>query len=395
MNYILFDDSNRENLLPFTFTRPVAEIRVGVMTIREKWEHYLNSSVSFLAEEYLAEKYPMAKAKDNILIAGSICPNPALVEAIVRLKPGETLVSGDVMIASYVSENELDGVEENDAEQIEIVADMPFNRLNNTWDIFGLNDAEIRADFELLTKGKKSASLSASNVLIGDQIFVEEGVSVEGVTLNSKTGPIYLAKNSEIMEGSNIRGPFALGESAVVKLGTKIYGATTVGKFSKVGGELNNVVVFGYSNKAHDGFFGNSVIGEWCNIGADSNTSNLKNTYDEVRLWSYPSQTFVNTGLQFCGTMVGDHVKCGINSMFNTGSVIGCGANIFGAGFQRNFIASFSWGGPSGMTTYKIEKAIDVAKRIFDRRGLSFTEVDAQILTSVYELTHNNRKLRF
>ncbi len=395
MNYILFDDSNRENLLPFTFIRPVAEIRVGILTIREKWEQYLNCTVSFLAEEYLAEKYPMTKAKDNILIAGSICPNPELVAAISQLKPGETLVSGDVMIASYVSENELDGIEENDAPQVEIIANMPFNRLNNTWDIFELNDAEIRADFDLITKGRKSATLSNSNILIGDQIFVEEGVSVEGATLNSKTGPIYLGKNSEIMEGSNIRGPFALGEGAVIKLGAKIYGATTVGKFSKAGGELNNVVMFGYSNKGHDGFFGNTVIGEWCNIGADSNTSNLKNTYDEVRLWNYPSQTFISTGLQFCGTMMGDHVKCGINTMFNTGTVIGCGANIFGAGFQRNFIASFSWGGPSGMTTYKIDKAIDVAKRIFERRGINFTPIDGQILTSVYELTHNNRKLRF
>jgi UDP-N-acetylglucosamine diphosphorylase/glucosamine-1-phosphate N-acetyltransferase len=396
MNYILFDDSNRENLLPFTFTRPIAEIRVGILTIKEKWEHYLKSKVSFLAEEYLSEKYPMAKAKDNILIAGSICPNPALVEAIIKLKPGETLISEDTMIASYVSENELDGIEDiEETAQVEIVASMPYNRLNNTWDIFMLNDAELRADFELLTKGRKSAPLSNSNIVIGDDIFVEEGVVVEAATLNSKTGPIYLAKNSEIMEGAHIRGPFALCDNAVVKMSAKIYGATTIGPYSKVAGELSNVVFFGYSNKAHDGFFGSSVIGEWCNIGADSNTSNLKNTYDEVRLWNYPAQTFVNTGLQFCGTIMGDHVKCGINSMFNTGTVIGCGANVFGAGFQRNFIASFSWGGPSGMSTYKIEKAIDVAKRIHERRGLQFTSVDEQILTSVYELTHNNRKLRF
>lgn len=396
MNYILFDDSNRENLLPFTFTRPIAEIRVGILTIKEKWEHYLKSKVSFLAEEYLSDKYPMTKAKDNILIAGSICPNPALVEAIIKLKPGETLISEDTMIASYVSENELDGVEDiEETAQVEIVASMPYNRVNNTWDIFMLNDAELRADFELLTKGRKSAPLSNTNIVIGDDIFVEEGVVVEAATLNSKTGPIYLAKNSEIMEGAHIRGPFALCENAIVKMSAKIYGATTIGPFSKVAGELSNVVFFGYSNKAHDGFFGSSVIGEWCNIGADSNTSNLKNTYDEVRLWNYPAQTFVNTGLQFCGTIMGDHVKCGINSMFNTGTVIGCGANVFGAGFQRNFIASFSWGGPSGMSTYKIEKAIDVAKRIHERRGLQFTTIDEQILTSVYELTHNNRKLRF
>ena len=396
MNFILFDDSNRENLLPFTFIRPIAEIRVGIMTISQKWEYYLNSKVSFLAEEYLSDKYPMAKAKDNILIAGSICPNQALVDAIVALKPGETLTSGDVMIASYVSEDELDGVESiEEIPQTEIEVSVPFNRLYNTWDIFLLNDAELRADYELLTKGKTSAKLSSSNMVIGNDLFVEEGVSIEGVTLNTKTGPIYIGKDVEIMEGSNIRGPFAILEGSQVKMGAKIYGATTVGPFSKVGGELNNVVVFGYSNKAHEGFFGNSVIGEWCNIGADSNTSNLKNTYDEVRLWNYPSQTFINTGQQFCGTMMGDHVKCGINVMFNTGTVIGCGANIFGAGYQRNFIASFSWGGTNGMSTYKIEKAIDVARRIFERRGLKFTKTDEEILNSVYELTHNNRKLRF
>jgi UDP-N-acetylglucosamine diphosphorylase/glucosamine-1-phosphate N-acetyltransferase len=396
MNYILFDDSNRENLLPFTFVRPIADIRVGIFTIKEKWEYYLKSKVSYLAEEYLSEKYPMTKAKDNILIAGSICPNQALVDAIKKLKPGETLISDDTMIASYVSEDELDGIESADeAAQVEVVATMPFNRLNNTWDIFLLNDGELRADFEILTKGKKSATLSNSNIIIGDNIFVEEGVVAEGATFNSKSGPIYLGKNSEIMEGSNIRGPFAICESSQVKMGAKIYGATTIGPFSKVGGELNNVVVFGYTNKAHDGFFGNSVIGEWCNIGADSNTSNLKNTYDEVRLWNYPSQTFINTGQQFCGTIMGDHVKCGINTMFNTGTVIGCGANIFGAGYQRNFIASFSWGGPNGMSTYKIEKAIAVAQRIFERREMIFTETDKDILNSVYELTHNNRKLHF
>lgn len=396
MNYILFDDSNRENLLPLTFTRPIAEIRVGILTIREKWEYYLKSAVSFLSEDYLSEKFPMVKAKENILIAGSICPNQDLVDAIIKLQSGETLISGDTMIASYVSEDELNGVENlEEASQVEILATMPFNRISYAWDVFGLNDAEIRADFLILTQGRKSAEISKTNLVIGNDIFVEEGTTIEGATLNSNLGPIYIGKDSEIMEGSNIRGPFAICNNSEVKMGAKIYGATTVGPYSKVGGELNNVVILGYSNKAHDGFFGNSVIGEWCNVGADSNTSNLKNTYDEVRLWNYASQTFIGTGLQFCGTIMGDHVKCGINSMFNTGTVIGCGANIFGAGFQRNFIASFSWGGPSGMSTYKIEKAIEVAKRIYQRRGLDFTKKDQEVLTSVYELTHNNRKLRF
>ncbi len=396
MNYILFDDSNRNNLLPFTFTRPIADIRIGILTIRQKWENYLNSKTSSLTEDYLSGKFPIVKADNNILIAGSICPNTALAEQIKTLKPGESLIQGDILIAYYVTGNELDGIDDtSNIQQVEIETNVVFNRICNTWDIFSMNDSELRADYKLLTEGKKSQQLSKTNILIGDEIFIEEGAIIEGATINSKTGPVYISKDSEIMEGSLIRGPFYLGEGSQVKMGAKIYGATTVGPFSKVGGELNNVVIFGYSNKAHEGFFGNSVIGEWCNIGADTNTSNLKNTYDEVRLWNYPSQTFVGTGLQFCGTIMGDHVKCGINVMFNSGTVIGCGANIFGAGYQRNFIASYSWGGTAGMTTYNIEKAINVAKIIFERRNVEFKETDANILNSIYSLTHNNRKIRF
>lgn len=407
MNYILFDDNSRGNLLPFTFTRPIADIRVGILTIREKWEHFLNTKTSTLTEPYLADKYVMVKEDFNTLINASIIPTTELVEKIKSLKPNQSLISGEILIAYQISGDEIsdsemiaeDVVDELDSSVGEEIVhfDLPITKLYNTWDIFVYNDEQIKADFKFLTKGKKSQTLSKTNTLIGDesQLFIESGAIIEGAILNVSNGPIYVGADSEIMEGSLIRGSFALGKCAQIKMGAKIYGGTTVGPYSKVGGELNNVVIFGYSNKAHEGFFGNSVIGEWCNIGADSNTSNLKNTYDNVRLWNYTSQTFINTNLQFCGTIMGDHSKCGINTMFNTGTVIGVCANIFGSGYQRNFIPSYSWGGTAGLATYSSNKAIDVARRVWERRGIEFTENDKKILDAVFQNTHQNRKLRF
>jgi UDP-N-acetylglucosamine diphosphorylase/glucosamine-1-phosphate N-acetyltransferase len=266
-------------------------------------------------------------------------------------------------------------------------------RIENTWDIFSKNDAAIREDFELITEGRHSQSIPKSvNVISPENIFIEEGAKLEFVTLNASTGPIYIGKNAEIMEGSVIRGPFALCESGRVKLATKVYGATTVGPHSVIGGEVNNSVLFGYSNKGHDGFLGNSVLGEWCNIGADSNNSNLKNNYEEVRLWSYETEGFAKTGLQFCGLMMGDHSKCGINTMFNTGTVVGVSTNIFGSGFPRNFVPSFSWGGSAGFTTYLTSKAFQTAKIVMARRNVEFSEQDAKILEHVFEETKKYRK---
>ncbi len=407
MNYILFDDNSRGNLLPFTFIRPIADIRVGIITIREKWEYFLQNSTSTLTEPYLSDKFPMIKEDENTLINASIIPTEELVKKINSLKPNQSLISGETIIAYQISGNDIvdseflneDMEEDSDSSVSEEILyyNEPITKLQNSWDIFHFNDEQIKADFQLLVKGKKSQPLSKTNTLIGDlsQIFIEQGAVIEGAMLNVTNGPIYIGQDAEVMEGALIRGSFALGKNAQVKMGAKIYGGTTVGPYSKVGGELNNVVIFGYSNKAHDGFFGNSVIGEWCNIGADSNTSNLKNTYDNVRLWNYPSQTFINTNLQFCGTMMGDHSKCGINTMYNTGTVIGVCANIFGSGYQRNFIPSYSWGGTSGLATYSSNKAIDVARRVWERRGLDFTEKDKKILDAVFQNTHQNRKLRF
>jgi len=390
MNYILFDGTVRNALLPFTFTRPVADIRIGILTIREKWEKYLGYTTTTLTEEYLSEKYPMVELEDNIMINASFLPNDILSEMVKSLEKNQAIFKADEVVAFYTNDTQ----EEIDFEAYEIIE---FNEdcltVENTWDIFAKNDVALREDFELITEDRKSQPIPKSiNVIAPENIFIEEGAKLEFVTLNASTGPIYIGKNAEIMEGSVIRGPFALCESGRVKLASKVYGATTVGPHSVIGGEVNNSVLMGYSNKGHDGFLGNSVLGEWCNIGADSNNSNLKNNYEEVKLWSYESENFAKTGLQFCGLMMGDHSKCGINTMFNTGTVVGVSANIFGAGFPRNFVPSFSWGGASGFTTYLTSKAFQTAKIVMARRNIEFTEEDAKILEHVFEETKKFRK---
>ena len=389
MNYILFDGTVRNALLPFTFTRPVADIRIGILTLREKWENYLGSTTTTVTEEYLMEKFPMVEMEENVMINASFLPNATLVEWIQNLNPKQAIVFEDEIVAFYSQDTQ----EEVDFDQYELLSfESELIRIANTWDIFAKNDRAIRDDFELLTADRTSQPIPKSvNVIAPENIFIEEGAQLEFVTLNASTGPIYIGKNSEIMEGSVIRGPFALCESGRVKLATKVYGATTVGPHSVIGGEVNNSVLFGYSNKGHDGFLGNSVLGEWCNIGADSNNSNLKNNYEEVRLWSYETEGFAKTGLQFCGLMMGDHSKCGINTMFNTGTVVGVSANIFGAGFPRNFVPSFSWGGAAGFSTYLTQKAFQTAKIVMARRNVEFTEQDAAILTHVFEETKKFR----
>ena len=390
MNYILFDGTVRNALLPFTFTRPVADIRVGILTIREKWEKYLGTTTTTLTEEYLMEKYPMVEMEQNVMINASFLPNPILIEMVQNLESNQAIILGDEIIAFYTNDMQ-EEVDFDDYDVVDYEGDVL--RIENTWDIFAKNDAALREDFDLLTEDRTSQPIPKSvNVIASENIFIEEGAKLEFVTLNASTGPIYIGKNAEIMEGSVIRGPFALCESGRVKLASKVYGATTVGPHSVIGGEVSNSVLFGYSNKGHDGFLGNSVLGEWCNIGADSNNSNLKNNYEEVRLWSYETAGFARTGLQFCGLMMGDHSKCGINTMFNTGTVVGVSTNIFGAGFPRNFVPSFSWGGASGFTTYLTSKAFQTAKIVMARRNVAFLEEDAKILEHVFEETKKYRK---
>ncbi|MDV6167973.1 GlmU family protein [Flavobacterium sp. DG1-102-2] len=390
MNYILFDGTVRNALLPFTYTRPVADIRVGILTIREKWEKYLGYTTTTLTEEYLSEKFPMIEMEQNVMINASFLPNEVLAEMVIALEVNQAIFQGEDVIAFYTEDSQ----EEVDFDTYEII-DFTEEclKIEHPWDIFKKNDAAIREDFELLTEGRTSQPIPSSvNVIAAENIFIEEGAKLEFVTLNASTGPIYIGRNSEIMENSVIRGPFALCEEAQVKLATKVYGATTVGPHSRIGGEVSNSVLFGYSNKGHDGFLGNSVLGEWCNLGADTNNSNLKNNYEEVKLWSYEKEGFVKTGLQFCGLMMGDHSKSGINTMFNTGTVVGVSANIFGSGFPRNYVPSFSWGGASGFTTYVTKKAFDTAKIVMSRRDVEFTDEDAAIMEHIFEESKKWRK---
>ncbi len=389
MNYILFDGTVRNALLPFTYTRPVADIRIGILTIREKWEKYLGFTTTTLTEEYLEEKYPMVELEENILINASFLPNPKLVDTIKRLQKNEAIVQDDEIIAFFAT----DVQEETDFDaytKIEFTDSII--QVKNTWHIFSKNEEAIKADFELLTDGRKSEPIPDTVNCIGkNHIFLEEGVDISFATLNASKGPIYIGKNTTIMEGTLVRGPFALCEDSTIKLGAKIYGGTTVGPHCKVGGEISNSVIFGYSNKGHDGFLGNSVLGEWCNLGADTNNSNLKNNYAEVRLWSYETEGFAKTGLQFCGLMMGDHSKCGINTMFNTGTVVGVSANIYGGGFPRNFVPSFAWGGSAGFMTYKINKVNEVATAVMKRRDIIYDEKEQRILKHIFEITEKYR----
>ena len=385
MNYILFDGTVRDALLPFTFTRPVADIRMGILTIREKWEHYLGSTTTTVTQEYLQEKFPMVEMEENVMINASFLPNEFLVEMISGLKENQAIFLEDEVVAFFTTDSQ----EQVDFDEYEILeCNSGSMRLQHTWDIFSKNGQAIEADFALLTDGRASQPIPKNvNVIAPENIFIEEGAVLNFVTLNASLGPIYIGKDALLMEGTLIRGPFAICNNARTKMAAKIYSATTIGPYSVVGGEINNCVLFGYSNKGHDGFLGNAVLGEWCNIGADSNNSNLKNNYEDVKLWSYETEKFENTGLQFCGLMMGDHSKCGINTMFNTGTVIGVSSNIFGSGFPRNFIPSFSWGGASGFTTYITKKAFDTAKLVMQRRDIEFDDVESRILEHVFEQT--------
>lgn len=394
MNIILFDDKRWQHLLPLTFTKPVAGIRVGIDTIAEKWNSSVNGTYSFLAEPYLQGKFPVRYGDDNLYIYGGLIPDAQIIAAITSLKTNDVLISGEEILAVRSGERYFSGMSLN--EHAAGLNKMHYKGscicISRPYHIFQHNDAVLRADFARLTAGKKSTAIPAGNTIIGDNIFIEEGAVIHASIINTTTGPVYIGKDAEIMEGSMIRGPFALGEHSVVKMGAKIYGATTIGPWCKVGGEINNSVFMAYSNKAHDGFVGNSVIGEWCNLGADSNCSNLKNTYAEVKLWDYSLQKFASTGLQFCGLIMGDHSKCGINTMFNTGTVVGVHANIFGDGFPRNFIPSFSWGGAAGFVTYKLKDALTTTKTVMSRRELNLSSEDIKILTTIYELSEKYRK---
>jgi len=395
-NIILFDNEAREQLLPLTFTRPVGELRVGILTIREKWEKSLDGKVSFLTQDYLTKKYPIHIEAENFIIDGSVIPTPELAKLVDQLDLNEALMDGDDFIAAKVTETQIAHLMNNEAIDALVGVDIegtPFLKVRRTWDLFRYNKTAIQLDFVALTKNRKSAPISATNTVINPhQVFLEEGAKVECSILNATDGPIYIGKDAEIMEGCMIRGAFTLGDNATLKMGAKIYGPTTIGPYSKFGGEIKNSVVLGYSNKAHDGYLGNSIIGEWCNLGANTNNSNMKNNYSTVKVWDYETNEYQNSGQQFCGLVMGDHTKTGINTMFNTGTVTGVFTNIFGAGFPDKFLPSFSWGGVDSSVTYRLEKALDVAEKVYKRRNISFTQVEKELIKAIFEQTTKYRK---
>ncbi len=395
-NIILFDvPSVRQNLLPLSYTRPVADFMVGATTIRQKWEAFLPGRYSYLTAGYLAEKFPMTEAPLSVFVASNVIPDAGLAAAVAALGEGEALAAHDAK-----GERVLVAVKDSRAGLEEIIDTVPesatmyegkVDTISWLYDVFMGNGRRIEDDFERMTSGREGQSIPRSNTVIGDPelIFIESGAVVEGVVLNALHGPIYVGRDVEIMEGSCLRGPIALCEHATVNMGTRIYPGTTIGPWCKVGGELNNVVMFGYSNKAHDGFLGNAVVGEWCNLGAGCVASNLKNDYTEIKLWNYPAHRFLRTGLQFCGLIMADHSKAGINTMFNTATVVGVGVNIHGSGFPRNFIASFSEGGAQGFNDQPMEKFFSTASRMMARRGKALSEADARIFEDIRRQAEN------
>lgn len=387
MTINLFDDACWASLRPLTFTRPVADLRIGILTIAEKWGKYLNADFGFYTQDYLSIKFA-PKPNADLFINGSVCPDEALLNAISNLKAGEALYKKDVVVAYIADQHDLEAVKL--LKKIEYPED--FVQVVYPENIFGHNPVEIRKDFKLLTEGRTSANISSTNQLLGEDIFLEEGAKIECSVLNSGYGPIYIGKNAEVWEGSLIRGSFALCENSSVKMGAKIYSGTTIGPNSRAGGEINNSVIWGNSAKGHEGYLGNSVMGEWCNIGADTNNSNLKNNYAEVKLYDYESRKMRNTNLQFCGLIMADHAKCGINTMFNTGTVVGVSANVFGGGLPPNHIPDFSWGGGNSFEAYRLDKMLETTEKVFARKNLSLKEVEKNIIAKVFELTESYRR---
>ena len=392
-NLILFDSEARKHLLPLSATRPMADMRIGAFTIREKWEHALQGTVSYMTKDYLSERFPIRIGFKNHLINAGLLPTPSLCEKIMSLQLNEALIKDDELIAACLSEAQIEQLVSNadveELEALEMPNDIELKQVRQLWDLLKWNDSELTKDIEILCHNKKSVTISNTNTIIGSgKVFLSPGASMEACTVNTTKGPVYIAEGVEVMEGCLLRGPLYVGPNSIVKMGAKIYGPTAIGPGCRVGGEITRSIFFGNSNKAHEGYLGDSVLGEWCNIGADSNNSNLKNNYSEVKLWDYSVERFVPTGMQFCGMFMGDHAKCGINTMFNTGTVVGVFANVFGAGYQRNFIPDFSWGGPdSAHRTYKLAEAVATASTVVKRRNLQFGREDEKILEAVFEKT--------
>lgn len=397
-NIVLFDlPGVHDQLLPLSYTRPVADFVLGTSTLREKWEEMMPGDYSYFTAPYLSEKYPMKEAGDTLFIASNIVASPELAAALGTLPADAALTArnteGDeVLVAFRGTPGAFRGIIGREGVEMNVMQfDSRVTEVRRLTDIFRLNGRQIEDDFQRLCPHREGQPIHRSNIVIGspELIFIESGAVVEGVVLNASHGPIYIGRDVEVMEGSCLRGPIALLEHATVNMGTKIYPGTTIGPWCKVGGELNNVVMFGYSNKAHDGFLGNAVIGQWCNLGAGCVASNLKNDYTEIKLWNYPAHRFLRTGLQFCGLIMADHSKAGINTMFNTATVVGVGVNIHGSGFPRNFVASFQEGGAAGFNDVPMEKFFSIAERMMARRGKALTDAEVRIFNDIRRQAEN------
>jgi len=395
MHFVLFDGAVRPQLLPFTHTRPVADIRCGILTMRKRWEILLQSGTATLTQNHLRELYPHEEGVSTTWINGSVFGTKDLAAAILQLPADAFLEQDGLVLAAHTSGGQ-SFTSDNIEQQLTVLTKQSFTgtvlRLQHTWDIFSMNEQAIALDYALLTEGRSSQPLPEHVTVMGKElVFIEAGAVIAPCIINASKGPVYIGKDAEIMEGCMLRGPLALGEHAVIKMGAKVYGATTIGDGCKVGGEISNVVFFANSNKGHDGFLGNAVIGEWCNLGADTNCSNLKNNYDVVKVWSESKGQLESTGLQFCGLMMGDHSKCGINTMFNTGTVVGVSANIYGGDFPEKFVPSFSWGGSGGMTTYSFDKAMDTARRMMSRRNIELSAAEEAMYHYIFTSTSVQR----
>lgn len=392
MNLVFVDINSRQNLLPLTYTKPTSQLRCGILSLEEKWKFYLHGEFSHLTADYLQDKYPLKLKDDNWVINPLAMPNKKLIEEIHHLDQGTALYKDKLLVAARISESGLKAWQGGIEPTLELSELKPeLNVIEFPWHLFQNNKEQIQHDYELLTKGRSSSTIHESTTLIGSQIFIEEGAQVINCSLNALDGPIYIGKNASVLDGAFIRGPFALCEGATVNMGAKIRDGSTIGPYSKVGGEINNSILIGYSNKGHDGFLGNSVLGEWCNLGADTNTSNLKNNYSNVRVHNISQKKAINTGSQFCGLIMGDHSKCGINTMFNTGTVVGVSANIYGGEFPPKYIPSFAWGGANGFVEFKLEKALEVAARVMVRRKKELDDIEKGILNTIFENTKDER----
>lgn len=394
MHPVLFEDEARISLRPFTFTRPVSGIWLGMTTNQARWESIIGTSCSIAAENHLQKKYPLELTDDNLLINSSVLPYYSLAERLAVLGKNEALIKNRKILAIRLNRNDAEKFLKGDLPSVQAFSfSENLIMMHHVWELYRLNREVFLLDYEYFTRRKISAPLPPHVTCIGNRIFIEEGAILAPCIINSETGPVYIARNAEIMEGTLIRGPLFLGEEAVLKMGARIYGATTIGPGSKIGGEVNNCIIFGNSNKAHDGFIGNAILGEWVNLGANTNCSNLKNNYKPIRVWSYEKEDFTETGLQFCGLMMGDHSKSGISTMFNTGTVAGVCINVFGTGFLPKFIPSFTWGNTLEMKEFIPDKAIETAKCMMERRNKRMTIEDEQILLEVFRLTAKYRQM--